>query len=79
MKNASEIKEVTLPGTIKENGWAFYDCTNLQKVKLNEGITQISYAMFYNCTALHSISLPKSLQSINNYAFSGCSRNIKSS
>lgn len=72
MKNASEIKEVTLPGTIKESAFAFLDCTNLQKVKLNEGITQIDYMMFAGCTALHSISLPKSLQSINNYAFSGC-------
>ena len=74
IKNASEIKEVTLPGTIKENGWAFYNCTKLQKVKLNEGITQISFAMFAGCTALHSISLPKSLQSINNYAFQDCEK-----
>lgn len=74
MKNASEIKEVTLPGTIKESASAFIDCTNLQKVKLNEGITQIGVAMFSGCTALHSISLPKSLQSINNYAFSGCEK-----
>lgn len=74
MKNASEIKEVTLPGTIKESASAFIDCTNLQKVKLNEGITQIGCAMFLGCTALHSISLPKSLQSINNYAFSGCEK-----
>lgn len=74
IKNASEIKEVTLPGTIKENGWAFYNCTKLQKVKLNEGITQISLAMFAGCTALHSISLPKSLQSINNYAFQDCEK-----
>lgn len=72
-KDIKEIKEISLPGTIKKiDSNAFSDCNNLQTVKLGEGISYVSEGMFYNCTALKYVSLPNSLQNIGLLAFYNC-------
>lgn len=73
-ENNKDIREISLPGTIKNiANWTFYNCSNLQTVKLGEGISYVSFRMFDNCTALKNVSLPNSLQKIGSYAFYGCS------
>lgn len=73
-ENNKDIREISLPGTIKNiANWTFYNCNNLQTVKLGEGISYVSFRMFDNCTALKNVSLPNSLQEIGSYAFYGCS------
>lgn len=73
-ENNKDIREISLPGTIKNiANWTFYNCNNLQTVKLGEGISYVSFRMFDNCTALKNVSLPNSLQKIGSYAFYGCS------
>lgn len=74
-ENNKDIREISLPGTIKNiANWTFYNCNNLQTVKLGEGISYVSFRMFDNCTALKNVSLPNSLQKIGSYAFYGCSK-----
>lgn len=73
-ENNKDIREISLPGTIKNiANWTFYNCNNLQTVKLGEGISYVSFRMFDNCTALKNVSLPNSLQKIGSYAFFNCS------
>lgn len=73
-ENNKDIREISLPGTIKNiANWTFYNCNNLQTVKLGEGISYVSFRMFDNCTALKNVSLPNSLQKIGSYAFYNCS------
>lgn len=70
---AKDIKEISLPGTIKDiASFTFENCNNLQTVKLDEGISYVSSGMFYKCTALKYVSLPNSLQYISTTAFRGC-------
>lgn len=71
--NREDIKEISLPGTIKNIAdWTFLNCNNLQTVKLGEGISYVSDRMFNNCTALKHVSLPNSLQNIGSLAFGAC-------
>ena len=51
---------------------AFYDCANLYKVIIEEGLTSIGDEAFSDCTGLYNISLPKSLTSIGVNAFYEC-------
>ena len=56
------------------NQQAFYNCTALSKVNLNDIIGYISHGAFENCSSLESVSISpsSSLYSINNNAFKGC-------
>lgn len=76
----SDIKELTIPGSIRSicpN--AFSNCKSLKKVKINKGVKSLSAGMFSGCTALDSISLPPELKYINDSTFSQCTslREIK--
>lgn len=76
----SDIKELTIPGSIRSicpN--AFSNCESLKKVKINKGVKSLSAGMFSGCTALDSISLPPELEHINDSTFSQCTslREIK--
>lgn len=76
----SDIKELTIPGSIRSicpN--AFSNCESLKKVKINKGVKSLSAGMFSGCTALDSISLPPELKYINDSTFSRCTslREIK--
>ena len=76
----SDIKELTIPGSIRSicpN--AFSNCKSLKKVKINKGVKSLSAGMFSGCTALDSISLPPELEYINDSTFSQCTslREIK--
>lgn len=69
----SDIKELTIPGSIRSicpN--AFSNCESLKKVKINKGVKSLSAGMFSGCTALDSISLPPELKYINDSTFSQC-------
>ena len=50
---------------------AFYNCYNLSKVKLNEGIVSIGDWAFLGCS-LREIVFPSSLSSLGNQTFKGC-------
>ncbi len=73
---------VTVPATVTNSGWvytvteigdyAFWECHNLESVKLPEGLTSIGEGSFYYCLGLKSITLPEGLTSIGEVAFWGC-------
>lgn len=50
----------------------FTDCTALENVVLQEGLTSLRDGAFQGCTALKSIQLPSTLQYIGDRAFYGC-------
>ena len=50
----------------------FAKSTNIKKVIINEGITQIGEEMFYYCQGITQVSLPDSVNQVRNLAFDGC-------
>lgn len=48
--------------------------SNLEKVVIEEGATDIGQYAFYDCSALKEVVLPDSVTKIGNYAFSGCTK-----
>lgn len=58
-KNAKNLKNVTLPYTIKSIGAsAFEGCTALERINLPDELTILSDRAFADCTALTSITIP---------------------
>ena len=53
---------------------AFYQCSGLTKVVLNEGLTSTGGSVFKSCSNLKSINIPKSLKKINDYTFQYCTK-----
>ena len=51
---------------------AYYDCDQLSKVIIPDGVTTVGSFAFYNCDDLHSVTIPDSVTSIGEYAFSNC-------
>ena len=68
-----KLKEVIITGETQVRINVFDNCSNIQKISLNEGITTIGSNAFHGCTNLSSIIIPNSVESIGNYAFEGCS------
>jgi hypothetical protein len=46
--------------------------SDISRVIIPEGITEIPYGAFYECTNLVEVEMPSSITSIVNYAFRGC-------
>ena len=65
---------LVVPGSITDvNEQAFYACSRLNAVELQEGVTTIWHNAFNSCSGITSISLPNTLASIFHNAFSSCS------
>lgn len=68
------IEEIIIPSSIKEIGeGAFWGCTNLKSVELNEGLEVIGGNAFRE-TGIKTIKLPKTLKTIRQRAFASCQR-----
>ena len=62
-----------IPNTVETIGdYAFYGCTRLHDISLNEGLKYIGIACFEGCTSLKSIKLPGSLKVLRENAFRIC-------
>ena len=48
-------------------------CSEIKKVVIKDGVTNIGKYAFYECTNLTSVEMPNSVTSIGRYAFYGCS------
>ena len=68
----SKIETLIITGTGEIPESAFYQCTALASVTINDGVTAIGDSAFYGCTGLTSIVIPDSVTSIGANAFSGC-------
>ena len=51
---------------------AFYNCKEIQEIKLPKTITYIGEEAFYNCFDLQTINMPASVVKMGKGAFSGC-------
>lgn len=71
--NCTDLQSIGL-GSIRIIGkGAFYGCSNLFRVTLNDNMTTIEPYTFFGCTSLHDVTFPQRLVSIGNCAFYGCS------
>jgi hypothetical protein len=51
---------------------AFFYCTSLVEVNIQDGLVTIAEAAFANCSSLKQIDIPNSVTSIGEAAFNGC-------
>ena len=70
----NSLREIVITDATGISADAFYNCTMLTSIKLNEGITAIYTYAFYNCSGLTEMVIPESVASIGSYAFNGCSQ-----
>lgn len=68
----NNIKSVTISGSYNIPEFAFYNCSKLKTVVLNDDVEEIGQAAFSNCSSLTSLSLPLNLKVIDEYAFLEC-------
>lgn len=52
----------------------FYKKTNITKVVIKKGITELGYCAFSGCTELKEVVLPNGMKVIGSSAFQGCSK-----
>lgn len=68
---------ITLPSTINENSYEFYEVTffsNIKGVTIPYGFTKIADGAFSSCLYLEYVELPNSITRIGSYAFSDCGK-----
>ena len=66
------LKEVSVPSTVREiRNYAFYNCKNLEKVNLSEGLEGMTWGVFKGCEKLTSIDFPSTLCYIYSNSFEG--------
>lgn len=58
-------------GSSSNRGWEAY-IQSINKIVVEDGITQLGYELFSGHTAVTSLTLPGSLRVIGHYAFDGC-------
>ena len=66
------LKNVTITNATKIPESAFYNCTFIERIELNEGITEIGRNAFCDCTNLTDMVIPQSVNDLGELAFSGC-------
>ena len=68
----TNLKEITIPGSVKEIGFICQSCDNLRSVKIPNSVTTIGDYAFSSCVNLRSIEIPNSVTKIGEYAFGYC-------
>ena len=54
--------------------WAFYNCHDLKKINLPEGVQEVGKAAFFNCTYLSELTIPSTMQRIADNGFGACAK-----
>lgn len=72
-KNITSFDEFQyFTGLTKVPNNCFYDCSNMQKIKLPSSITEIEKQAFYFCLKLQGIEIPETVNIIGEKAFGYC-------
>lgn len=70
----SGITDINFPSSLKTIGKnAFYGCSKLKEVELNDGIESILNYAFSGCTSLEKVIIPSSITTIPDCCFTNCS------
>ncbi|MBQ0098433.1 MAG: leucine-rich repeat protein [Oscillospiraceae bacterium] len=67
-----KIKSITIEDGVCADGIRFRDFSNLEKISIGEGTTNIVSSCFVRMSSLKEATLPDSVKVINNSAFSDC-------
>ena len=68
------LKHFSFPANLTSLGSsAFSDCANLESVKINGKLINLSSGLFFGCSSLSGISIPANIKSVEDDAFDGCS------
>ena len=74
-KNCNQLRNVTLPQSIKSIGNAsFWGCRNLATLLMSDGVTEIGNSAFFQCHDLANINIPETVTNIGQRAFYECFR-----
>lgn len=68
----SGLTEVDISEATYMGEYVFYNCADLQKVKLPVNLTKLPGYTFYGCPLLETVELPESVTEIGFGAFGGC-------
>lgn len=61
------ITEVVLPSScVRLGGWAFYNCSFINKVRLNKELTHVGSGIFYNCPSVKEVEYEGSFKDWEN-------------
>ena len=72
-KKRGRIVEVNFEnGITTVGGYAFRNCSRLQKVTLPSSLQSIKQSAFNHCAELTSIEIPEGTETIDGFAFAGC-------
>jgi hypothetical protein len=70
----SQVTEYVIGDSVNGIGdYAFYNCSKLKSVTIQNGVASIGEWTFYGCSNLTSMTIPESVTSIGTYAFKNCS------
>ena len=67
-------KVIFINGEIKIGKDTFEYCENLEKIEMNDYVTEIGYGSIYSCKSLRQLVIPKSVNSIGEWSFYGCDK-----
>lgn len=68
--DADKLKSISIPGSVKTiSPYSFYECTNLDEIKLEEGISAIGDSAFAYTRLSKKFIIPRSINYIADDAF----------
>jgi hypothetical protein len=71
--SGSSIKTATVPATVTAIGArAFFDCSALTAIALQDGLLTIGENAFYNCSALTTLTFPDTVTAVGSSAVGKC-------
>ena len=71
--SSCDLVSIEIPSTVTDLGsLAFFDCSELKEVMLNEGLQMIGIGALDKCASLYRIIFPSTLTEIEHGAFYGC-------
>lgn len=68
----TSLRKVKITSTNSINNLAFYNCSMLTSITIDDNVTNIGSYAFYNCSSLETLEISNSVTSINNHAFEYC-------
>ena len=72
-KNNLLIKELDIQACIEKlDADCFKGCSELETIKLSDGLIQILSGAFYDCVSLSNLTIPNTVESIGEYSFYNC-------